>query len=182
MAKSESEVRVAVDGMVSTAALGATAPTSASSNLGSAWADTGYISEDGIEEENSQDTEKLKAWQNSKTVRTLVTGGETTFKFTMLQSNAETLKLYYGATVDANGSFVFDPTAERPTIAIVLDVIDGTNRIRKYAPEAQVTSIGTVTHKNGEGVAYEVTVTAYRNTTLGGSVKHWHSALVVSAP
>lgn len=180
MAKSENEIRVAVDGMVSTAALGATAPTSASSNLGSSWTDTGYLSEDGIDEDNTQDSTKLKAWQNSKTVRTLVTDGETTFKFTMLQSDAETLKLYYGATIDSSGAFVFDPTKERPKFALVLDVLDGDDRIRKYAPEAQVTEVGTVSHKAGEGISYEVTVTAHRNTALGGSVKHWHSDLVVS--
>lgn len=176
--KLDTEVRVAVDGIVSVAVLGTTAPTSATASLPASWKDLGYISEDGVDEENSQDSEKLKAWQNSKTVRTIVTDGETVFKFTLLQSSKETLETYYGVAVGTDGSFVFDPTAERPKRCLILDVIDGTNRIRKFAPESQVTEVGTISHKNGEVLGYEVTVTAYRNDTLGGSVKHFHSALV----
>lgn len=178
--KSDEEVRVAVDGIVAVAVLNTTAPTSATSSLPAAWKDLGYISEDGVDEENTQDSQKLKAWQNSKTVRTIVTDGETVFKFTMLQSSKETLETYYGVAVGTDGSFVFDPSAERPKRALVLDVIDGTKVIRKYAPETQVTEVGTVSHKNGEVLGYEVTITAYRNEALKGSVKHWHSALATT--
>jgi len=99
----------------------------------------------------------------------------------LIQTSAETVALYYGGAVDPDdGSIVIDPTAERPRIALVLDVIDGDNRIRAYAPEAQVVEVGDQVYANGEPIGYEVTIECSYNETLVGSVKKWYSALVVT--
>ena len=51
-----------VAGAVYRAPLGTTLPTDATTALASAFADMGYISEDGIVNSNSPETEKIKAW------------------------------------------------------------------------------------------------------------------------
>lgn len=182
MGKTADEVRVAVDGLVAIGATTLTAPTSASSNLPTGWTDLGFISEDGVTESLSQDTQKLKAWQKGQTVRTLVTDGEASFKLVLLQTSAESIALYYGGTVGTDGSIVSDPTAERPRHAFVLDVIDGDSRIRKYIPQGQVTEVGDLVYKGTEAVGYEVTITAHYSDAISGSVKHMYADLATPAP
>lgn len=184
MAQTIDEVRVGVDGVVSSAPIGSTEPTSVSSELASPWVDLGYVSEDGVTEANATTTEKVRAWQRGAVVRTLVTEGETTFAFTLLQTSADVLAEYYGLTADdidgATGSFVSSPTVERPHRAYIIDVIDGDELIRKYVPDGQITEVGDQVFQNGAPIGYEVTIGAYDNATLGGSVKHFYSSLVVT--
>lgn len=178
--KNVEEVRVAVDGVVSTGAFGvAVAPTSEVSVLGVTWSDLGYVSDAGVTETTEQTVTQLRAWQKAKVVRTLIEDGTVRYALQLIQTSAETVALYYGATVDTeDGSIVIDPTAERPRIALVLDIIDGDERIRAYAPEAQVVEVGDQVYSNGEPIGYEVTIECSYNETLGGSVKKWYSALV----
>lgn len=181
MANNASEVRVAVDGAVRTAPLGTTAPTSVDATwTGSS--DVGYISEEGITESNNITVEKRRAWQRNAVVRTVVTEGETTFQFTMIQTTSATLAEYYGievADIDTDeGSFVSDPGVEKPRKSYVLDFIDGDELVRKYIPDGQVTETGDVTYVSQDIISYPVTITAYDNGVLGGSVKHFYSALV----
>jgi hypothetical protein len=182
MAQTASEVRVGVDGVVSSAPLGSTAPTSVSAALDAAFSDLGYVSEDGVTEANTVTTEKVRAWQGNAVVRTLITEGDTTYSFTLLQTNADTLAEYYGleaADIDGvSGSFVSSATVDRPRRSYVIDVIDGDELIRKYIPDGQVTEVGDQVFQNGAPIGYEVTITAYDDATLGGSVKHFFSALV----
>lgn len=181
MGKNIEEVYVAVDGIVSVGTFGtAAAPTSAVSVLGADWDDVGYVSEDGVTETTEQSTTALRAWQNRKRVRTIVEEGSVRYQFRLIQTNADTVALYYGGTVQTDGSIIIDPTRERPTIAFNMDVIDGDNSIRAYAPEAQVVEVGDQVYSNGEAIGYEVTVECSYNETLGGAVKKWYSALDAS--
>jgi hypothetical protein len=175
------EVRVAVDGVVRVAPLATAAPTSVDSTwTGST--DIGYISDEGITETNTLTTEKIRAWQRNAVVRTIVTEGVTTFQFTMIQTSSATLAEYYGielADIDeATGSFVSNPGVEKPRKSYVLDFIDGDEKIRKYIPDGQVTETGDVSYVSQELIAYPVTVTAYDDGVLEGSVQHFFSALV----
>lgn len=176
--KAVDEVRVAVDGVVSVGTFGtAIEPTSAVSVLAAPWIDLGYVSEDGVTETTDVSTEKIKAWQKGKVVRVVVTEGTVSWKFVLLQTSADTLAFYYGGTVGTDGSIVIDLTKERPVIALDLDIIDGDEIIRAYAPEAQVTEVGDQVYSNGAAIGYEVTVEARHNEDLGGSVKKWYSSL-----
>ena len=181
--KITSEVRVAVDGIVSTAPDGTgTPPTSAVSTLASPWVDLGYVSEDGVTEATAQSSEKIRAWQNGKAVRTVVTEGETTYQLTLIQTNKATVALYYGADVATDGSIIVNPMKERPLFELNLDVIDGDDIVRAYAPEAQVTEVGDQVYSNGVPIGYEVTVTCAVVADCAasgkpGSVKKWYSTL-----
>ena len=181
MAKDVDEVIVGVDGVVATGVYGvAVAPIDAETPLGVTWTDQGYVTEDGVTESTSQTTEVLRAWQRATRVRTLITEGEVTFQFTLMQTNADTLALYYGGEVDEDGSIIQDPTVERPRIAFCLDIIDGDKIVRKYAPNAQVTEVGDQVAQTGGEVGYDVTVTCSYDEELGGAVQHWFSELAGS--
>jgi hypothetical protein len=181
MGKDIEEVYVAVDGIVAVGVFGtAAAPTSATSELGVTWTDLGYVSEDGVTETTEQSTSVLRAWQRRKKVRTLIEEGSVRYQLRLIQTNADTVALYYGGTVESDGSIIVDPTQERPVIAFDIDVIDGDNAVRAYAPEAQVIEVGDQIYSNGEPIGYEVTVECSYNEDLGGSVKKWYSALAAS--
>ena len=180
MAGTTTEVRVGVDGIVSTGAFGATAPTSASSALGAGWTDQGYVSEDGVTETTAVTSEVIRAWQKAKIVRTTITEGVVSWAFTLIQTNKAIVELFHGSEVAADGSIVLDPTLERPTIAIVLDVIDGTELIRTYAPEAHVSEVGDLVYSNGAPIGYELTIEALHNETLGGAAQKWYSSLAAA--
>ena len=178
--KDVDEVRVGVDGVVSVAPTGTAAPTSAVAALNAAFKDLGYVSEDGVTETSNQTTEPVRAWQKNKVVRTLVTEGDVQFQFTLIQTSADVIAFYYGGTVATDGSIIVDSTQERPRQALVLDVIDGDETVRAYAPEAQITEVGDIVYQNGAPIGYEVTVTAHHNETLGGSVQKWFASLDAS--
>lgn len=180
MPQSVTAVRVGVDGVVSVAPFGATAPTSAVSAL-TGYTDYGYVSEDGVTETTNATTDKIRAWQKAKVVRTTVTEGSIQWKFVLIQTDAAAVALYYGGTVQPDGSIVIDPTAVRPLLAIVIDVIDGTEIIRSYAPEAQVTEVGDVVYQNGAPIGYEVTIEANYNLALLGSAKKWFNSMATPA-
>jgi hypothetical protein len=178
--KDTDEVYVGVDGIVSIGDDTAVAPTTASSTLGTGWVDLGYVSDQGVDETINQTATPLRAWQKNKVVRTIVEDGDVAYHFVLLQTSADTVAFYYGGTVETDGSIVIDPTIERPRFPFNLDVIDGENRIRAYAPDAQITEVGSQVYRNGEPVGYEVTVTAGYDDTLGGSVQKFFSALVAA--
>lgn len=179
MAQDSANVRVAVTGAVSMGPTTAAAPTGTSGTL-TGLTDLGLIGDGGVTESRGRSTNDIKAWQNGATVRTVVTDGTLTFNFTLLETKKETVELYYGTTVTeaaADGSFVVVPTSTGGRKSFVLDVIDGTELIRVYVPQGEVTEVGDRVYSNGEPIGYEVTVTAYADATLGGSAKVWATAL-----
>ena len=181
MANDASNVSVAGDGMIAYGDLDAAAPTGLGS-LPTGFQDVGYISEDGVVESTEQSVEKIKAWQRNATVRSTVTEGETTYQFTMIETNPVTVELAFGVEVGSDGSYVKSAGKERPRKAFIIDVIDGDRVERSYIPDGQVTELGEITRANGEPVGYEVTVTAYDNDGIGGSVQVWDTALGATVP
>lgn len=177
MAKTAEEVRVGVDGVVSIALTDATAPTTAVSALASPWADYGYVSEDGVTETTEVSSDKIRAWQKAKVVRTSITEATVSWKLVLIQTNADTVGLYHNGIVGADGSIIVDPGKGRPAFQCVIDVIDGDEIIRSYAPEAQVSEVGDLVYQNGAPIGYEITIEAAYNEALGGSVKKWYSSL-----
>ena len=181
MATNASNVQVAVTGAVYFAEVGAAltdAPTDATSALTAGWLDVGYISEDGVTESNDTETEEVKAWQNSDIVRKTVTKNEISYNFSIIETNANALSLFYGKTIAAAATTHTIGGAVTGKVQLVIDVIDGTQQIRRYIPEAEVTERGEVTFASTDAIGYDVTVTAYPNSTIGGSVEvHYAEAL-----
>ena len=161
MANTAANVRVGVTGKVHTSAAG-TAPTDATTAL-SGWTDLGYISEDGLTETPSVSTNDIKAW-GGDIVRTIVTEHKVEFAFTLLETSAAVLEVYYNdPDADTSGWVVSRTDGLRQKW--VFEVIDGASLRRLYLPDGQVTGVDAITHATEEAIGYGVTITAYPDNT-----------------
>jgi len=141
-----------------------TLPTSATTTIGTGFVSLGYISEDGITNSNSPETDSKKAW-GGDTVLTYQTAKEDTFSFTMIEALREAvLKTVYGSsnveTSTAGEIKVKANAAQAEEKAYIMDIIMGEKLKRIVVPKATVTEIGEVTYKDDEAVGYETTITA----------------------
>lgn len=176
MATSAENVRVGVTGAVYVGETSATAPTAHDSAL-TGFTELGYVSTDGVTETRDRSTSQIRAWQNADLVRENVTEATATFQFMLLETNADVLAAYYGATVDpSDGSIEVDPAATGGRKSYVIDLIDGTSVVRTYIPSGEILSVGEQVYQNGEPVGYDVTVTAYASDE-GYTFKKFYSDL-----
>ncbi len=152
-------------GAIYVAPYGATAPKSAAEGLDDAFKTLGYISEDGLTNNNSPESDEIKAW-GGDTVYTTQTGKEDTFEFTMIEStNVDVLKTVYGDdNVDGdlkNGITIKANSDELTEHCFVIDTImRGSTLKRLVIPAGKVSEIGEITYKDDEALGYDVTVTA----------------------
>lgn len=182
MVLDSSNVRVAVTGAVSVGSDSFTPPTDGGAPLVGA-DDLGYVGEDGVTETRDRSTNTIRGWQNGDILREVVTESSVTYTFILVETKAETVGLYYGTTVAADGSVIIVPSKTGGRRPFVLDVIDGDEFIRAYIASGEVTEVGDQVYQNGEAIGYEVTVRAYPDPSLVdengqiGSVKKWYSSL-----
>lgn len=182
MVLNSSNVRVGVTGALSVGGPSAVAPTDADTALGTGWTDAGYVSDSGVEEIRTRSTNKIRGWQNSDTVREVVTEASLQIKATLIETNATTLELYYGiAHVD--GKVVVIPSKTGGRKKFNLDVVDGEEFIRAYIAAGEVTEVGNQVYRSGEPIGYEVTITAYPDASIVdadgnvGVMAKWYSSL-----
>lgn len=172
-------VRVAITGELSVGPEGTEAPTTAGAVIPD-MKGLGYINEDGVSESRERSSTKLKAWQNAATVRTIVEEAALQLKTALIETNVETVGLYYGTTVDpATGAILIDPSQTGGRKAFCLDVIDGDDFIRTWIPSGEIVEVGEQVYKNGEPIGYEVTIEAYMTEIDGkpASAKKFYSSL-----
>jgi hypothetical protein len=178
MALDAGNVKVAVTGAVYVAPTGTAGPADTTTPLAAAWKNVGYISEDGVTEGNNTETDEITAWQNSDVVRKTITKSETTYQFTMIETNSNSLSLFYGKTISASDTSHTIGGTGAGKVSLVIDVVDGAQTIRRFIPEAEVSERGEVKFAANEALGYDVTVTAYPNASIGGSVEvHYAQAL-----
>lgn len=158
MANSATNVLVGVTGSVYFAPAATAVPTTVGGSLNGAFADVGYISEDGVTTSTSTDTNDIRAWQNGDIVRRIQTSHDFSVSFSMLETNSRSLELYYG---NYTGGAVTVDGSQPYRGAFVLNVVDDTNDIRIVIPDGQISERGDVQYVNGDAALYQVTITAY---------------------
>lgn len=165
MADDATKVRVAVTGEVYYGITSTTKPTDATTSLNSGFTDNmlGYLSEDGIAQTVGNSVEKIKAWQNGATVRTVQTESEVTYQFTAIELNPNTLEAFFGnyTAVDATSGSVDINGDQLPHKSWVLDVVDGDARVRVVIPDGQITERGDVPMGGTAPISLPMTITAY---------------------
>lgn len=159
-----------VGGAIFKAPVGTALPTDASTALNAAFKSLGYISEDGLANSNSPESDTIKAW-GGDAVATYQTDKADTFGFTMIESmSLDVLKAVYG---DGNvsgelsaGITVKANTNELSSASWVVDMIlkDGALK-RIVIPDATITEVGDITYKSDEAIGYEVTLTALQDNS-----------------
>lgn len=165
MAATAGNLLVGVTGSIYMAPSGTALPTTVSASLNAAFADLGYISEDGVSTSTSIDTNDIKAWQNGDTVRKIQTGHDFQVNFTMLETNAKSLELYYGNYTSATNGKVEVKGVQGYRGCFVINVIDDEALVRIVLPDAQVTDKGDVSYVNADPASLPVTLTCYPDTS-----------------
>src|SRR5206468_11919133 len=62
-------------------------------------------------------------------------------------------------------SITDDTTGLRDIRAFCFDLIQGTNHLRFYVPQGEVTDVGSPVYKTDDMVQYQTTITAYPNSS-----------------
>ena len=104
MALDSDAVRVAVSGAVYVGPVDTAAPTDSSTALDAGFLDLGYVSESGISETISRDTQQIRGWQDGALLREVTSSGSYSIDLTFLETNLNVLELYYGSTITAGAA------------------------------------------------------------------------------
>lgn len=180
MANENKNVRVAVTGAVYVGPTDTEAPTDALSAVPTGLNDLGYVSEEGVTETRERSTNQIRAWQKGALVREVTTESSMQFSFRLIETKKETVELFYGSSVEADGSIKIKPSESGGRQSFVLDIVDGDEEIRVYVKDAELAEVGDVVYANGEAIGYEVTLTAYPDADGVAAVK-WMAALDTTA-
>lgn len=162
-----------VGGAVHWAPLGTTLPTDATTAIASVsadYVDLGYVSEDGLTNNNSPESDTVKAW-GGDTVLSLQTDRPDTWALKLIEAmNKDVLKTVYGASnviVDGSGNITVKATAQdMPSGVWVFDMIlKGGRAKRIVVPNGTISELGEITYKDDEAVGYDITITDVPDTS-----------------
>ena len=153
-----------VGGAIWSAPLGTALPTDATTALNAAFKDLGYVSDDGLTNELTTDTEEIKAW-GGDTVLTAQTGTSDTFTYKLIESlNIEVLKEVYGASnvtgTLATGIKISVNSKEKIDHVIVVETAVRDKFKRIVLPTAKIKEMAEITYVDGEKDNYKITVEA----------------------
>lgn len=157
----------AVTGAVFRAPVGTTLPTDATTALDNAFVELGYVSEDGITNTNTPESDNIKAW-GGQVVLVVQTEKSDEWGLTLLESlNPNVLKTVYGdANVTQTGTAItVQATAEElADQSYVFEMLlKGGVKQRVVIPTGSISEVGEVVYKDDEAVGYELTIIALPN-------------------
>lgn len=154
-----------VAGAVFRAPTGTTLPTDASTALNSAFVDLGYVSEDGVTNNNSAESDNVKAW-GGDTVLVLQTEKPDEWTLTLIEAmNQNVLKTVYGdanVTVGTGGLITVQAKADQlADNSYVIDMkLKGGAMKRVVIPNGSLSELGEIVYKDDEPIGYEITLQA----------------------
>lgn len=164
-AQNVSTAKPKVGGAVWSAPLGTTLPIDAATDLDAAFKSLGYISEDGLTNENTPESENIKAW-GGDTVANVQTSKEDSFTYTLIEAtNVDVLKEIYGqenvtGTLDT-GITIKANSKELEEHSLVIDMIlKGGVLKRIVIPSGKVSEVGEISYADADAIGYETTVQA----------------------
>src|SRR5690625_1499998 len=164
-AQNVSTAKPKIGGAIYSAPLGAELPTDAITELDSEFKSLGYISEDGMSNENTPGSENVVAW-GGDSVASVQTSKEDNFTYTLIEAtNINVLKEIYGTdnvTGDLEtGIEIKANNQELEEHSLVIDMIlKGGIFKRIVIPNAKVSEIGEIEYTDEDAVGYETTVAA----------------------
>lgn len=163
-----------VDGGIYVAPPGTALPTDASTELPAAFVNVGYISEDGITNQQSRTSQDIKEW-NGGVVDSSTTEFKNAWKIKFIESlNVNVLKLIYGAgnVTEASGKIhvaINEDELEEHVFAIDMAAKGGKLK-RIVIPRGKITQLGDIVYNSTNAVAYDSTLTTYKDDS--GNYQH----------
>lgn len=153
-----------VGGAVYRAPKGTTLPTDATTALGEAFVGLGYISDEGLKNNESRTSQAIKAW-GGDTVHMAQTDKSDTFTMTFIEAlNPEVLKTVHGdgnvTGTLAEGLTVTANSDELDEYVWAVEMILNGALKRVVIPAGQVTNVNEVTYDDTSAVGYAVTLSA----------------------
>lgn len=173
-------------GAIFVAPIGTTLPTDSSTTLDSSFKNLGYVSEDGVKNNNSASNEQKKAW-GGDTVLDTQTDKPDTFSFTLIEAlNAEVMKYIYGS-VNVSGSLaagiaISANATEAAECSLVIEMILRNNVAKRIViPRSKLTEVGEISYADSDAVGYECTVSAYADS-LGNTHYEYIKSASITPP
>lgn len=147
-------------------ASGLTLPTDATTDMSTltAFTSLGYLSEDGLKNNNSHSYEDIKAW-GGDTILTTQTSYEDKFSFTLLEVLKEAVQKVVNGESNVTGTLAAGMTvainsAEDADYAWVFDMImNGGHKRRIVVPCAKITERDEISYSDADAIGYGVTIT-----------------------
>lgn len=154
-----------IGGAVFSAPLGTILPKDATTVLNSAFKSLGYISEDGLTNENSIDSDNTKAW-GGDIVNVVQKEKTDSFSYTLIESlNIDVLKEIFGKD-NVNGDLTTGITIkansqELESHCIVIDMILKNDVLKRIViPNGKISEIGEITYSDSDTIGFETTIQA----------------------
>ena len=170
-----------VSGAVYRAPIGTTLPTDATTALDAAFVSLGYVSEDGLSNNNELSVEATKAWGGNIVLRSLTEMNDE-FSLTLIETkNADVLKAVYGdanVTVDASNNVTVNVIAEDPVERVwVFELaLRGGRAKRIVVPDGAITSRDEITYNDSDAVGYGITISAYPDASAKTHIEYTEGA------
>lgn len=158
-----------VSGGIWIADAGTTPPTDATTTL-TGFTALGYVSEDGLTNSNSPESDTGKAW-GGDIVITYQTEKPDTFQFTLIGAkDVDVLEAVYGADnvsgTLSTGITVTANAKEAEERVWVFEVVMRDNTYKRIVvPVGKVTEVGDISYTDDAIVGYELTVQAFPDTS-----------------
>ena len=168
-------------GAIYRAPAGTAVPTTADATLSDAFKAMGFISEDGVQNGNSFDSEVIRDWGGDAVYET-ESNKEDTFKFKMIEAlNPEVLKAVYNAAkvtgALATGLSVSVNGDEHENAAWVIDMVMRNGVLKRICiPDAKISEVAEIVYKRNEAVGYDVTLKAFADSSGNYHYEYFKSA------
>jgi len=161
-------------GAVFRAPAGTALPTDASTALDTAYVELGFVSDDGISNANSAETDDVYAWGGTP-VLNVQNEKSDEWTMTLIESlNPNVLKTVYGeenVTVSGSAITVKSTASQLAESVYVIDMaLKGGALKRVVIPVGALSEVGEIVYKDDEPIGYEITIKAMDD---GNGVTHY---------
>ena len=162
--------RPKTSGAVYRAPAGTSVPTDATTALANTFVAMGYISEEGVTNGRSSDSETIREW-GGESVYEVEENFEDTFHMKMIEVlNVDVLKAVYNADnvggALATGISVEVNSDEHENAAWVIDMIMRNKVLKRICiPDGKISEVADIVYRRTEAVGYDITIKAFPDSS-----------------